>query len=149
MKKNPAHRSSRETLERLASENVFFQLGPRRRDVLGQVDLGAIGLAVSGYLARRFGSDREEGLRVSAREAAELLGVRSQRGWTVGERLAWERWSPLVLVLPDLPRWSPSARDDLVGVIRAKGGRSERDFVERANRHASLQNALLALAARR
>jgi hypothetical protein len=97
-----------------------------RGDVLGRVNLGAIGLAASRYLARRFGSDREEGIRVSSSEAAELLGVRSLRGWTAGERLAWERWSPLVLVLPDLPGWSSSARSDLVEVIRARGAKRAR-----------------------
>jgi hypothetical protein len=149
MERQPAHRSSRSTLEHLASENMFYSPGPRRRDVLGRVNLGAIGLAASKYLAHRFGSDREEGIRISSREAAELLRVGSFRGWTTGERLAWERWSPLVLVLPDLPAWNPSARRDLVEVIRAKGGRSERDYVERVNRHAPLMHALLALAERR
>ena len=149
MAADSSHRSDRATLEKLASEYTFFHVGRPRPDVLGLVDLGAIGLAVSGFLAKRFGSRREEGVAWCMQEAARVLNVRSLRGWARGEQLAWERWSPLVLVLPGLPRWSKAERRDLVEVIRGKGGQSELTFVERANRHARLHDALAALASHR
>ena len=149
MAKNPAHRSDLATLERLASEYTFYHVGPSQKDVLGRVDLGAIGLAVSDFLAKRFGARREEGLAWCSNEAARLLGVESRRGWSKGERLAWERWGPLVTVLPGIARWPRRDRKELVDVIRAKGGRSERVFVERANAHTRLNEALLALASPR
>ena len=64
--------------------------------------------AYRAYLAGRFGADREAGLRACSREAAGLLGLRSQRGFSSGERLAWERWSPLVLSLPGLSPLEPA-----------------------------------------
>jgi hypothetical protein len=149
MAANPRHRSDIKTLEHLASENTFYYLGTPRKDVLGRVDLGQIGLAVSGFLAKRFGSRREEGLEWCATEAARVLRVRSFSGWTSGERLAWERWGPVVLVLPGLAGWSPADRRALALVIRAKGSRSERSFVEMANAHPRFYKALVALASRR
>ena len=75
MKRNPRHRSSISTLEQLASEHVFLHTRGERTDVLGRFPLGKVGLAISRYLANRFGADREGGIRTCAREAAELLGV--------------------------------------------------------------------------
>src|SRR6185503_4221705 len=41
---------NRATTEKLASEHTFYYMGKPRTDVLGRVDLGAIGLAVSDFL---------------------------------------------------------------------------------------------------
>ena len=60
-------------------EYMFLQTGGRRNDVLGKLDLGAIGLATSNYLAQRFGAEREKGLYMCVDEVAHLLG---QRTWT-------------------------------------------------------------------
>jgi hypothetical protein len=109
------------------------------------VDLGAIGLGVSRYLAGRFGGDRQRGLRLCSREAARLLGVRSFRRFTPGERLAWKRWAPVVLALPGIERWRPADKQALTRVIRAKGGRRESVFVRRFDAHAKLRAALFTL----
>jgi hypothetical protein len=145
MAKNPGHRSDHATLLRLAAEYTFYHLGAPRRDVLGRVDLGAIGLAVSDLLAGRFGSRREEGIAWCSSEATHVLGLKSMRGWSRGERLAWERWGPLVMALPGIARWSSKERTDLIEIIRAKGGSSELGFVERMNVHERLNVALLSL----
>ena len=149
MRGRPRHRSSIATLARLARTNVYYDSGPARDDIIGVLPLPAAGLAVSRGIAGRFGSDRERAERTLAAEMARLLGVRSQRGWSAGERLAWRRWSPLVAALPEVARWSAADRRDLVGVIRAKGGRRESDFALRFDRHRRLREAVrrLALAA--
>jgi hypothetical protein len=146
MKRNPKHRSSTALLERLAAKPVFYYANGERRDVLGRIDLGAIGLAVSRGLARRAGGDREAGLRGASEEARQRLGVRSFSGWSRGERLAWERWAPLVVLLPDLSRWSLREKRDLVRVVRAKGGRRESEFVHGFDGHRRLRRAVLRLA---
>jgi hypothetical protein len=146
MKKNPRHRSDLATLEKLASEYLFCHLGRARREVLGLVSLGDIGLRLSAYLAERFGTDRESGIEVCAREAAELLRVDPRDGFSAGERLAWRRWAPLVLSLPGVERWTSSEKRALVAVIRAKGGGRESDFVLAFDRHLRLGKALLQLA---
>lgn len=148
MRADPAHRSSIATLKALAKGNVYFHARRRREDVLGVVPLAAVGLAVSESLARDFGADRERAARARSREAAALLGVRSFAGFSPGERLAWERWSPLVTILPGVARWPVEDRRALVAVVRAKGGPRESDFVLRFDRHARLRRSVIAIAAR-
>jgi hypothetical protein len=113
---------------------------------MGALPLANVGLHVTRHLARRFGSDRARGARACAREAARRLGVRSMRGWTAGERLAWARWAPLVLILPGVARWGAADRRGLVAVVRAKGGRRESEFVRRFDAHRRLRRAVRALA---
>ena len=146
MKTDPGHLSSPATLEKLASQNLFYQTGRPRKDVIGVLSLADVGLRVTKRLAERFGSDRERAAKECSREAARILGVRSFEGFTRGERLAWERWAPLVTILPGLERWPWGARRALVDVIRAKGGRRESDFVLLFDRHGPLRRAVAALA---
>lgn len=146
MKRNPRHRTSMERLNELASEYMFFQLGPARRDVLGSLSLGNIGLHASRQLARRSGADREGALDQCADEAASLLGLKTRRGLSAGEREAWRRWSPLALSLPGVKRWGAAARRALRDVMLAKGGRRESDFVRLFDQHAQLRRAMVKLA---
>jgi len=145
MKSDPSHRSSIATLEKLSAEYLFWHRGRARADVLGRLDLGVAGLAVSRYLAERFGADRERGIAICAREAARVLGLRSLARLSPGERLAWERWGPVVMAMPRVGRWPEASRRALAAVIRAKGGRRESDFVARFDAHARLRRAILRL----
>jgi hypothetical protein len=144
----PRERSSPRTLHRLSAEYVFLHTAGPRRDVLGQLSLGNVGLHISRLLGRRFGAERERGLRECARDAGQLLGVQSFASWSAGERLAWERWSPLVLALEDVERWPAEDRRALVRVVRAKGGRRESDFVRLFDGHRRLRRGMLRLADR-
>lgn len=146
IKGDRSYRTSPARLNRLAADNMFFYLGRRRPDVLGWISLGNIGLKVSRYLAERFGADRERGIRTCSREAARLLGLRDPRRLTRGERIAWDRWSPLVLALPGVERWSGAERRALATVVRAKGGQRESEFVRLFDGHAKLRRAILQLA---
>jgi hypothetical protein len=145
MARDPAHRSSLATLRRLGESNVYWFEGRRRADVIGRLPLANVGLAVTDLLARHDGGDADRGA-ACVREAAALLGAGPARGWSASERLAFERWAPLVLLLPGVARWSPAERRALVAVIRAKGGRREVDFVRRYDAHAKLRAAVAALA---
>ena len=50
--------------------------------------------------------------------------------------------APLVVLLPGLERWTPAQRRLLVRILRAKGGRSEAEFVRLSNGHARFRRAL-------
>jgi hypothetical protein len=145
-KANDAYRTSPPTLRRLADSGLFLYLGKPREDVVGLLSTGNVGLAVTRYLAGRFGSDRNRAERECVREAAGLLDVRSRRGYSAGERLAWARWSPLVLNLPGVSRWGRDDKRALVDVIRAKGGPNESDYLKRFDRHRRLRRAIVELA---
>jgi hypothetical protein len=146
MKRNPQHRSSIATLNELSSVNMYLYMAKPRADVRGRISLGNIGSRISRYFADRFGAERERGVRTCAEEAARLLGVRAFRRLPVGQRLWWERWSPLVMALPGVARWSTANRRALADVVRAKGGRRESEFVSLFDGHRRLRSAVLALA---
>ena len=148
MQRHPTHRSSPSTLRRLAADNLYLCLGADRHDVIGQLPLASVGLAVSDLLAARYGSARADATAALTREAQRLLGVQTTRRWRPAEREAFDRWAPLVLALPEIRRWNPADRQALAGVIRAKGGVRESDFVHRFDAHRRLRQALAALSHR-
>jgi hypothetical protein len=148
MDEDPSHRSSRATLKRLAAKNVYWSAGPARDDVIGVFPGVALSLAVSDLMARRFGSDRRGGERRLAAEAVERLGISGTANWPLPQRRAWERWAPVLALLPGLERWSTDSRLALVKVIGAKGGRRESDYVRLFDAHGQLRQALAALADR-
>jgi len=141
MRANPAHRSSVDTLRALAESHMLFDCDAKRRPALPP--LAAPALRVGKALARRAAGERERMLAECGREAMRLTGLRSLRGFSAGERLAWQRWSPVVvLALRGVSRWSLVERRDLARVIRAKGGRDESEFIARFAAHPKLERAL-------
>ncbi len=146
MKAKRSYRSSAATLKKLADVNVYLHLDQPREDVVGVLPLANVGLRITRYLAERFGHDRRKAERTCARGAADLLGVRCRRGFSTGERLAWQRWGPLVMILPGVERWPREDRQALAAIMRAKGGRRESDYLLRFDRHRRLRKAIQALA---
>jgi hypothetical protein len=146
IKENPRHRSSTATLQKLSSEPVFFYPDRKKQKVHVKIPLEKVGLRISRLLADRYGANREKAVHKLSQEAMKLLRVRTHRSWTTGERLAWERWSPLIVMLPGISGWRPQEKRALVQVIRAKGGRRESDYLMLFNKHRRLQRALLKLA---
>jgi hypothetical protein len=146
LRTNPRYRSSVVTLQRLSSAPMFLYLHPTKQDVLSKMSLGEVGLKISRLLADRFGANREDGMRTLSREAARLLGVRSQRSWSTSQRQWWKRWSPIILTLPRVAHWKAAEKRALVEVARAKGGRHESDYLALFNRNRRLRRAILKLA---
>ena len=127
---------------------MYLHLDQRREDVIGLLQLGNVGLHIQRYVSDRFGHDRRRAEQVCSREAAILLGVGSMRSYTPAERMAWKRWSPLIMILPDLGRWSRENKRALVKVVRAKGGRRESDYLRLFDGHRTLRRAIQRLAER-
>ena len=140
MRADPAHRSHASTLRALAESHLVFDFDRSRAASLPPV--AELGLRIGDGLARA-GSARELVLAQCINTTMKLTGVRSLRGFSAGERLAWERWSPLVVfALPGVSRWSLSDKRALARVIRAKGGRDESEFIARFAAHPKLERAL-------
>jgi hypothetical protein len=145
MRRRPSHRSSHATLRRLVRHFVFLSLEGDRDDVMGSFAGDAVGLAATDFLNERFGPDRGTAARQCADEAAQLLQAGAWRRWAPGERLAWTRLSPIVLMLPGVARWPAADRRALAALVRAKGSRREIRFVKLANEHPRFHRALAQL----
>ncbi|TSA19016.1 MAG: hypothetical protein D4R74_00325 [Betaproteobacteria bacterium] len=142
MRADPGHRSSPATLRALAESHLLFDLDRSRTPARAAV--AELGLRVGDGLARAKG-ERERVLAQCSLDAMTLTGLRSLGGFSAGERLAWQRWSPVVMfALPGVSRWSAADRRALAQVIRAKGGRDEGEFLARFAAHPKLARALFA-----
>ena len=140
VQRRPRHRTRPATLCRLAAQHLFFDLDPAQPHPL--VPLGALGLSVGAALSARAGSNREGAVDEASAELLRHCGRASLRGLSPDQREAWRRLAP-ILALLDLGAWRDDERSALVDVIRAKGGRSERDYVARYLAHPRLDAALL------
>jgi hypothetical protein len=137
--RRPRHRTSVATLRRLAARHLFFDLEPAR--ALPLFPLAALGLRAGAALSARAGSDRERAVDEDSSALLRHCGLASSRGFTPDQREAWRRLAP-ILALLDLGAWQDDERRALVDLIRAKGGRSERDYVARYLAHPKLDAAL-------
>lgn len=146
VRRRPAYRTGLATLRKLVRANLFLDLDDPRRDVIGTIPADRLALRVTDLMAARFGADRERATSTLADEAAAALGVSGWRRWPAGERLCWERWAPIVALLPDLNAWTRDHRASLADVIRAKGGRRESDYVAGFDAHPRVGSALASLA---
>jgi hypothetical protein len=68
------------------------------------------------------------------------------RRWTRGERVAWARWAPLLLLVRGVEGWTARERSAAVAAVRAKGGRRESDFVRLFDAHRKLRAGVLRIA---
>jgi hypothetical protein len=133
MKRDPDHRSNRKILARLAARHLYFDLDPATQPV--EADLSRLGWSVAKH-PERF--DRR-----IVDEAAAVLGIRSWNAKTKAERAAIERWSPILLSLRNLSRWTITERRRAAVVVMAKGGTRESDYVRRFDAHPKLARAIV------
>jgi hypothetical protein len=141
--RNPGYRSSRRALLRLAETHVVWPEKALQGGVV--TPTVAIGFALAARLAAAAGADREAALAACEKRVTSRLGVRSLRGFSPDERLWWRRFAPLLDAIPGLARWTPEERRAVVRVVRAKGGRRERDYVRLFDAHPRLPAAVAAL----
>jgi hypothetical protein len=140
------YRSSDATLRELARAHLFLELDPRQRHGLPPVR--TLGRRVAAAVAAT-GLDREAAIaRLDARARA-LVGADRLAGLTRGERLSWQCWAPVIAVLPGIDGWTAADRAALADVVRAKGGRSELEFLDCFRTHPRLAAALEQLRDRR
>ena len=138
--RNPRHRTGPATLRRLAERHLFFDLEPAQPHP--PLPLGALGLRAGAALSARAGSNRERAVDEACAELLRHCGPAALRGFSADQREAWRRLAP-ILALLDLGAWRADERRALVDLIRAKGGRSERDYIACYRAHPKLDAALL------
>jgi hypothetical protein len=139
MERSPRHRTAPSTLRRLAERHLFFDLDPARRQPL--FPLAALGLRAGAALSARAGSDRERAIDEASTGLLHHCALASLHGFSPDQREAWRRLAPIFMLL-DLGAWQDDERRALVDLVRAKGGRSERDYVARYLAHPKLDAAL-------
>ena len=145
MRADPAHLSSPATLRRLAADSLYFETEGVRAPLWPP--LSDIGAMAARRLAAAGGADRELAVEACSLRVMKKLGIASLAelpGRRADTALAWRRWAPIVDMLK-LAGWSTGERRSLAAVIAAKGGRTEREFLQLFDTHPRIGAALRAL----
>ena len=146
IKADPAYRSTRKTLERLAQSDMVLTLDGDGRDPPRDLQQRNIGLLVTHQIAHRFNGNRIAAVREVTRQVARVLGIPGWRGWPAPQQVAMERLAPILALLPDLNQWTAAEKWDLVRVIRAKGAQRQVGYIRSLKSHTRLARALYDLA---
>jgi hypothetical protein len=159
---NPKYRTQKKTLKRLAEAHVFYEISSGASPTAR-----ADGFRTSGRLPATPGpwdtfSTRNLGLRVNRRMARDLDGdslklrefsvkqvTRALRlnpeRWTPTQLHSLKNWSLVLALIPNLRRWSPQEKQDLVQIIRAQAAVNEMHYLRLTQNHPRLRAELLRL----
>jgi hypothetical protein len=151
---NPQYRTPKKTLKRLAEAHVFYELDradPASASTPGAWDTFStrnLGLRVNRRMAHEFGGDSQRIRRASVADVSRALGIYVSR-WTSAERQAFENWSLVLALIPDLSRWTPQEKKDTAKIIHAQAGRNEMHYLRLTRHHLRLRKELLRLGSKR
>ena len=131
MQSKKGYRSPPATLRQLATDTLVLDTAATRAPDWSR--LASLGEVLSSTPLTRNASA----------QLLHTLGLRAAPGKNSEQSRAWQAWAPLVQLL-GVENWSAAERKALVEVILAKGGRSERDYLQRFDAHPKLARALRA-----
>jgi hypothetical protein len=140
---DPTYKTPARVLRRLAEGHVFYELPGSEAGAWDRFSTRNIGLRVNRRMAEEFGAN-EAIRRVSVAEVSWALGVQATR-WSPAEQQAFENWALVLALVPDLGRWTPREKRDLVQIIRAKAGRDEMNYLRLTQGHTRLRRGVLRL----
>ena len=140
MKMRPSYRSSKRTLQKLAEDYLYFECAGARAPFWPR--LAELGARTARYLATRGAADRETAVRLCLKNTRRLLNAPPLSRSAPEVHAAWENWSPIVLMLPGIKRWSREERINLAKVISAKASPRDSDYLALFDNHPRLGPAL-------
>ena len=137
MQRNPAYRSSRRTLEKLAAGHILLEGPAAEAGAWDRFRIRNVGLAVQRAVAERFAGDPGKFRRAAAARVSRHLGVEARGDLALALSL-----------IPDLGRWTPNEKRAAAGVLQAKESASEAWYLRLMQRHGRMRAAMLELAGR-
>jgi hypothetical protein len=170
---NPKYRTPPRTLKRLAEAHMFYELagdigdgrlgkGTTSSRAINATKLSSasaaeekpgtwdtfstrnLGLLVNRRMAQAFNRDSQKIREASTAAITRALKVDAAH-WTPAQQQALENWSLVLALIPDLARWSPYERRQLVKIIRAKSAPNEMPYLRQTQHHPRLRDELLRL----
>jgi hypothetical protein len=171
---NPKYRTPRRTLKRLAEAHMFYEVRTgkdeteagfasghafRPADAVTKLspafaEAGAgpwdtfsirnLGLRINRRMAREFESDSRKIRQASTTAVTRALSL-DPDDWTAIQKQALEDWSLVLALIPDLARWTPLEKNQLIKIIRAKSAASEMPYLRQIQLHPRLRTELLRL----
>jgi hypothetical protein len=106
--------------------------------------LRTLGLRTNRRMARDFESDSQKISQASTAAVTQALKLNPAR-WTPIQKQSLETWSLVLAQIPNLTRWSPNEKRQLINIIRAKSAPNEMSYLRQTQRHPRLRAELLRL----
>jgi hypothetical protein len=148
---NREYKTPARILKRLAEAHMFYELNQSeittKKETRGPWDTYStrnLGLLVNRRMARQFNGDSSKIGQASTATVTRALRINSSR-WTPAEQRSLETWSLILCLIPDLARWTPNEKNQLVKIIRAKSAPNEMTYLHQTQRHPRLRAELLRL----
>jgi hypothetical protein len=140
----PGYRTSPSTLRRLAEGHLFLELPGAPQGIWDRFQVRSLGFQVQRWMARQGGGDAAAARRRAAARVARALGERLET-WTGEARRAFEDFALILVLVPDLARWTPEEKRAVGRILRAKMGPEELRFLRLLQRHPRLRDAIVHL----
>ena len=140
---NPRYRTPPRILKRFAGAHVVYELD-RNRGGWDNFSTRNLGLRVNRRMAREFEGDARRIHEAASREVSHALSINPAR-WTPPEQRAFENWSLVLALIPDLGRWARQEKEGLAKIIRAQAGANEMTYLRLTQKHPRLRAELLRL----
>jgi hypothetical protein len=169
---NPKYRTPARILKRLAEAHMFYEPSDARGFVSGHAFRRAerasklnpaspaeergpwdtfstrnLGLLINRRMSREFDSNSQTIRQASAARVARSLNI-NPADWTPLQQQSLESWSLVLALIPNLRRWSPQEKSQLVKIIRAKSAPNEMRYLRQTQHHPRLRAELLRLGSR-
>ena len=129
-------------LRKLATCDMHLTLpGARQVEYFDESWIETTSLLATRVLNQAGRQSRRKAQDQVAHRLARDLGIRSMDDWSGEERRWFVRLAPIVAATAPAA-WPPVDRRETIALMRAKGGRLERDFARRFGRHERFFNTL-------
>jgi len=144
IKANPNHRTSLRTLRKISAGHMLLDTaeGKQISSAWDKFEARNIGFAVQRRISRDFNGNPGK-FRVSA--AKLIAGVLGSNIDAKDYSRTLGNFASVLMLIPDLPRWSGDEKRLLARIIQAKEHRSESLYLKLTQRHQRLRVALIQL----
>jgi hypothetical protein len=142
IRRDRGYRSSVRVLERLAESDLYLTLDPDRDPFAPDFPIADLSLAVTRLIGERHDGDAVQATAAATESVARALRCPGWRRWPEPQRIAFERLSLVMTLVPGLERWPSRDKQALVALLRAKGKAGEAEYARRMVEHRRLRRAL-------
>lgn len=141
---NPQYRTPRRTLKRLAETHMFYDVQDSGHALAwAGFSIRNLGWRINRRMAK-FDGDREKLTAASITTVSRVLNIRASR-WSIAEKQSLQNWSLVLALIPNLWRWSPDEKRQLIEIIRIKSAPNEMKYLHQTRLHPRLRAELLRL----
>lgn len=141
---NRQYRTPARMLRRLSAGTAVYEAPGSGTGAWDRFHIRNLGLAVARRMAREFDGDAARVRTASGEQVARAVGLRGEPKGSVATRIA-EDLALVLALIPDLDRWSPAEKRSIAGIVRAKSGSDESEYLRKLQKQPRLREEIIAL----